>query len=58
MSTFMFVEQRGQDGYSGRTAVLHPDQHPLWCGTSHGAPTPTGSRSVFGSLSSVYDSDL
>lgn len=29
MSTFMFVEQRGQDGNSGRTAVLHPDQHPL-----------------------------
>lgn len=44
-----YTDERGQDGYFGRTAVLHPDQHPLWRRTSHRAPAPTGSRLVFGS---------
>lgn len=45
----VIIDERGQDGYFGRTAVLHPDQHPLWRRTSHRAPAPSGSRSVFGS---------
>lgn len=45
----LIIDKRGQDGYFGRTAVLHPDQHPLWRRTSHRTPAPTGSRSVFGS---------
>lgn len=25
----VIIDERGQDGYFGRTALLHPDQHPL-----------------------------